>query len=182
MNAAQKLENPERLRELRPEETLKNIGLENGQVLCDIGAGSGIFTLPAAQITSGPVYALDVREDFLQLIQEKAQALGLNNIHTVQVEGTAFDLPDCTADIVLMVTVLHEIPDKPAFLQEIYHILKKNGKAALIEFHPRRTPMGPPPERRMQQEEVETLFSSAGFKPEEEFDLGENFYCKVFLK
>ena len=182
MNSAQKLENPERLRELSPEKTLRRIGLTKNHTLCDIGAGSGIFTIPAARITAGTVYALDLRNDFLQLIDEKAEEERLDNVHTMLVKGTVFGLPDKTADIALMATVLHEVRDKAAFLRETLRVLKDGGKAVLIEFHPRRTPIGPPPERRLSKEEVERLFSATGFTSVQEFDFGENFYCVVFRK
>lgn len=67
-----KLENPARLAELNPKATLKRIGLRVGDVLCDIGAGSGIFAIPAAQITCGLVYAVELRADMLGIITDKA--------------------------------------------------------------------------------------------------------------
>ncbi len=63
-----KLENPERLAELSPKETLMKIGLGEQDVICDIGSGSGIFTIPAAQITANTVFALDINNEFLDII------------------------------------------------------------------------------------------------------------------
>ena len=182
MNTAEKLENPWRLAELRPEWALKQIGLKPNQVLCDIGAGSGIFTLAAARITSGMVYALDIQQDMLNYIDQKAKAENLTNIQLIPVHGQTFDLPDATVDIILMVTVFHEIFDKSTFLAETHRILNKDGQVMLIEFHGSRTPMGPPPERRISKPDAKALFNTAGFNLIKDFDLGKNFYCNVFQK
>lgn len=177
-----KFENPVRLAELSPIDTLKRIGLNDGMAVCDIGAGSGVFTLPAAQLTKNTVYALDVNEGALTTIREKALTLGLDNIKTVKVSGDRLDLADSTADIVLMVTVLHEIENRPPFVSETARLLKTGGKAAVIEFHKRETPMGPPVWHRIDEDEVMELFAAAGFRAEDRFPLGENFYCQVFVK
>ena len=181
MNAKQmKLENPLRLEELKMEETLKKIGLEEDKVLCDIGAGSGIFTIPGAKITKETVYALDINDEMLSIIAEKAKTEGIDNIKLIKVEDEHFNLTDHAADIVLMVTVLHEISNTTVFLEEVKRILKDKGRIAVIEFHKRRTSMGPPPEQRLGSDEVSAKLTNTGFKVDKEFDLGDNYYCLVF--
>ena len=58
----EKLENPARIAELSPQNTLKRIGLEPGMVFADIGAGTGIFAIPAAIMTREKVFALEISE------------------------------------------------------------------------------------------------------------------------
>lgn len=175
-----KLENPLRLAELNPTETLKRIGLLANYSLCDIGAGSGIFTLPAASITRNKVYALEISDEMLTIIGAKAQAEGRDNIELVKVKGDHFALEDHLVDIVLLVTVLHEIENITALLEELQRIVKDNGKIAVIEFHKRVTPMGPPIDHRMGKEDTVANLKKAGFIVCEDFDLGDNFYCLVF--
>ena len=74
---ANRFENPERLAELSPAKTLIKIGLEDGMTLCDIGAGSGIFSVAAAKITTAKVFATDINPEMLSVIAEKANAQGL---------------------------------------------------------------------------------------------------------
>jgi len=181
MNKKQmKFENPVRLEELKPEATLKKIGLQENQVLCDIGAGSGIFTIPAAKITKNKVYALELNEEMLSVIGEKASAEGIKNIELIRVEDDQFELMDHSVDIVLLVTVFHEVPNKAVFLHEIKRILKDHGRIAVIEFHKRETPMGPSLEHRMGEDIVTAHFETIGFHVSQEFDLGDNFYCLIF--
>lgn len=178
--AQTKLENPIRIEELSPAKTLQRIGFPGGAVLCDLGAGSGIFTIPAARLTRNKVYALEKNEELLSVIRDKAQAEKLSNIEAVKVDGDGLPLEGGSADLVLMATVLHEIDDKTALLNEVRRVLKPGGRVAILEFHKRATPMGPPVDRRLAREELGPLFEGIGFHRTDQFDLGENFYCAVF--
>jgi ubiquinone/menaquinone biosynthesis C-methylase UbiE len=175
-----KLENPVRLEELNPTNTLKKIGLQENHILCDIGAGSGIFTIPAARITRKEVYALDINDEMLSIISRKAEAESITNIELIKVKDDHFEIMDNSIDIALLVTVLHEIQNPAVFLTEIKRILKNNGQIAVIEFHKRDTPIGPPINHRMGKDEVTDQLKNIGFIVHKDFDLGDNFYCLVF--
>jgi hypothetical protein len=77
--------------------------------------------------------------------------------------------------------VLHEVDDKEALLFEIKRIIKTSGRFAIIEFHAKETPMGPPVLHRLDKNTVNTLCVYCGFLKYMEFDLGDNFYCMVFV-
>lgn len=176
----EKLEAPERIKELNPAATLMRIGLKENDVLCDIGAGTGVFTVPAARITKNKVYGLDNDKDMLRIIKQKAETECLKNVELIKVEDEHFSLPDYIADIVLMVTVLHEIENSQEFLAEAKRILKNGGKIAVIEFHKWQTPKGPPPGHRISKKEIISRLYNAGFAVWEDFDLGENYNCLIF--
>lgn len=175
-----KLENPARLAELSPKKTLRKIGLREGDVFCDIGAGSGIFTIAGAQLTSNQVFALEINEEFLKIIGEKARKENLINIKTMQVMGEHYDIEAATVDLAILVTVLHEIENKDGLLTELKRIIKDSGKLAVIDFHQEQTPMGPPPAHRISKDEVIALGAAYGFSRSDAFNLGDNFYCVVF--
>jgi len=178
----EKLENPRRVAELAPAATLARLGLRDGQTLCDIGAGSGLFSLAAARITSGAVWAADIDAELLAELDTRARAEGLANLHILPVSGCAYPIPDGSADWALLVTVLHEIPARHALLAELRRLLKPAGRAVLVEFHAGRTPMGPPPAHRLGAPEAESLFTGAGFAKEQEFSLGENLYVQTYIR
>lgn len=181
-----RLDNPVRAAELNPEATLVRLGFQAGQVLCDIGAGSGIFTIPAARLaTADPttkVLALDIKPEMLDAIRHKAQDAGLQNIDLRQVIDHGLPVEDRTVDLALLVTVLHEIIDYPVFLSEIQRMLKPGGRLAVIEFHDRETPFGPPVPERLGQSAVTERVTAAGFAATESFELGPNFYALIFIK
>lgn len=174
-----KLENPERIRELNPEATLKRIGVGEKDVICDIGAGSGIFTVTAAKITNNLCLALETDDEMLEFIAQKAKNEKLSNVKTVKVSGPRFDIEDNTVDLVILVTVLHEVENKGALLAEIKRILKSDGRLAIIEFRKLQTPMGPPVMHRISQDEIIKLCDEVGLSKADEFGLGDNFYAMV---
>lgn len=177
-----KFENPVRLFDLDPENTLRRIGLTREKAFCDIGAGSGIFATQAAKMTDGPVYAIDIDPDMLDIIREKADVEVLPNLKAQRVIDGVFPLLDQSVDLALMVTVFHEIDSKELFLNETERILKSNGHVAVIEFHKGDTPYGPPIPHRIAREDVLEQFQNAGFSVEAEFTLGETYYGIVFRK
>ena len=179
---AHRLESPARLAELRLVETLRRIGMREDSVVADIGTGSGIFALAAASLTRGTVYALDIRADMLEIVARKTGQAGAGNVQGVLVTEQGFGLPPGTVDIALMCTVLHEIADKTCFLADAAALLKPSGRLAVIEFHKRETPMGPPIPRRLGQPELMEAASAVHLSLAEAFDLGDNFYCTVFTK
>lgn len=176
----EKLENPARLAELNPVEALKKIGIGKQDIVCDIGAGSGIFTIPAAKMTKNTVFALELNVGFLKIINEKAKAQKLLNIVTKQVTGDYYDIHSDSVDVVILVTVLHEIENKEVLFTEIKRIMKPQAKLAIIEFHKQQTPMGPPAVLRLSKEEVSQLCSDFGLSRTGDYDLGENMYCIQF--
>ncbi|NMC28274.1 MAG: methylase, partial [Syntrophomonadaceae bacterium] len=77
-------------------------------------------------------------------------------------------------------TIMHELTDRGSMLAEVKRILKEAGRLAVIEFHKRDTPMGPPPGRRLDQEALADDIEKRGFTLVDSFELGENMYCLVF--
>ena len=178
----EKLENPARVAELAPEATLRRIGLGPDDAVCDVGAGSGLFSLAAARLTRGAVFALDTDAEILGTLARRAAAEGLSQLRTVPVSGVAYPLPDGACDLALLVTVLHEISERDALAAELGRLLRPSGRVCLIEFRAESTPMGPPPERRVGAEAARALFARHGFAPEREFLLGSSFYCQVYTR
>ncbi|MEQ8236120.1 MAG: methyltransferase domain-containing protein [Syntrophomonadaceae bacterium] len=174
-----KLENPDRIQELDPVRTLLRIGLRDGLTMADIGAGSGVFAMPAARITSGMVHVLEISDEMLEYIAGKAKNQNIANIELIKVESDHLDLVDHSVDIALMATVMHELPDRGSMLAEVKRILKEAGRLAVIEFHKRDTPMGPPPGRRLDQKALADDIEKRGFVLVDSFELGENMYCLV---
>ncbi|WP_018306909.1 class I SAM-dependent methyltransferase [Desulfitobacterium hafniense] len=183
MNKQQnKLENPKRLEELNPKVTLERIGFKENYVLCDIGAGSGVFTIPAAKMTENVVYALEANPEMLKIIEGKANDEMITNINYIYVDSDHFNIKAKSVDVVLLVTVLHEIEGISSFMKEVERLLNDYGKIAVIEFHKRETPMGPPISHRISKEEVLAALHDIDFESQDDFELGDNFYCITFTR
>lgn len=179
-NKISKFENPIRLAELDPVGTLTRLGFKENMVLCDIGAGTGIFSLPATKLSNGDVFALEISDSMIKILEDKKAAGKILNLKIMKVGSEALPLKDDTCDMAVIVTVLHELEDKNLMLKEVKRLLRPKGRLLIIEFHKRITPMGPPVAHRISEDFTEELCKNNGFKTTDKFNLGENFYGIVF--
>ncbi len=175
-----KFESPQRLEELDPRNTLIKAGFQENMVLCDIGAGSGIFSFPAAQISSNDIYALEISDPMIELLKSRMTENKIQNLKIRKVDSDLLPLENDICDMALMVTVFHEIENKESMLGEIKRILKEKGRFMIIEFHKRETPMGPPVDHRISEEDVEKICNHNNFITIEKFPMGDNFYGIIF--
>ena len=79
------LDSSNRVARLKIDETVAKLNIKAGEVVADIGAGSGLFSFPLAKavLPGGKVYAVDIEEGLLQHIVARAKELKLTNIQTV---------------------------------------------------------------------------------------------------
>ena len=174
-----KFENEKRVKELDIVNSLKKAGLKDGMVVCDYGAGTGIVTAEAAQLTSETVFALDMDPGMIGLIEDKVGAQSLTNVKTVKVKSDQLPLEDASIDLFILVTVLHEIDGVPTFVKGIKRVLKPEGKVMVIDFYKKETPMGPPASGRMSAYQAARHFFREDINLDEQYDLGENLYLLV---
>lgn len=177
-----KLESPARIADLDPAGTLERIGLGPHATVCDIGAGSGLFSFATSSCTTGPVYAVDTDAGVLEQLSDKARQTGAENVVALPVDGLPYPLEDGSIDLTLLVAVLHEIAEKDALFAEVNRILAPSGRVAVVEFREGSTPMGPPSSRRLNPSEVDRLLAVRNFERVDAFDVGENFYCRVYRR
>ncbi len=134
--------------------------------IVDMGCGYGTFTIPAAQINQGMVYALDIENKMVLTTQEKARKASLKNVCAVQRDlmnlGTG--LPDNSCKYVMLFNILHaEEPLK--LLIEAKRILQPDGTVGIIHWiHDAATPRGPSLEIRPKPEQCISWLSNAAFK------------------
>ncbi|MFC4767676.1 class I SAM-dependent methyltransferase [Effusibacillus consociatus] len=159
-----KLDNPERRTLLPPTEILAELNIQEKDDVADIGCGPGFFTIPAAKMTNGTVYAVDVEPQMLDYIKEKSAAEGVANIKLVQSDAEKIDLPDASVDKVFCAFVLHEVGDLQQGLMEIKRILRSGGKLLVFEWEKKVTESGPPVEERLDATVLEKKIQAIGFK------------------
>ena len=120
---------------------------EKGMHILDAGCGPGRLTLPLAEAVGpkGEVTALDIQEDMLARVRQKAQTAGLENIQFLHAGLGDGKLPQNYFDQAVLVTVFGEIPDPVSALKEIYAALKPGGVLSVTEvifdphFHRKET-------------------------------------------
>ncbi len=135
-----KLENPERVSALDPENTLIRAGFENGMTLCDVGAGTGLFSFAAAGISSGNIYALEISDVMIGFLSEVKARRSVSNLTILKVVSDILPLEDKSCDMAVMCAVLHELEGKEAMLGEIGRILRESGILLVIDWQKRERP------------------------------------------
>ncbi|HEY82720.1 MAG TPA: methyltransferase domain-containing protein [Dehalococcoidia bacterium] len=120
---------------------IERSGIKPGMTVMDLGCGSGAFTLSVAQAVGeqGRVYAVDIQPAMLRQLERKLarpENESIRNIELTQASAGALPFPDASFDLVYMVTVLQEIPDKGQALREITRVLRPGGLLAVSEFLP----------------------------------------------
>ena len=130
------LERPERVAEEMPDAMVAMMGLEDGDVVADIGAGSGFFTRRIARLVAptGTVYAVDIQPEMLEILQGYVEEEGVTGVVPVLSEFDDPKLPEGEIDWILLVDVYHEFGNHEAMLAKMRQALKPDGRVALLEY------------------------------------------------
>jgi len=170
-----------------PVELIDLLEIDKGNVAADFGCGPGYYTFALADKVGedGKVYALDVLPEALESIESKIKSNGYGNIFTKRVnlekEGGS-NLGDETMDWVVMKNVLFQNKDKKTILGEARRVLRSGGKALIVEWNEKDSPMGPGKELRISPEEMKRIVSEENFSIEKEFNVGDFHYAIVVGK
>lgn len=131
------LERPERQEEERTDLLLEALALKPGEVVADIGAGSGYFSWRMAQKVgaSGTVHAVDIQQEFLDLLMVNMRKRGVGEI-VKPVLGTVQDpkLPAAAVDTILLVDVYHEFDYPYEMAGAMARALKPGGRIVFVEY------------------------------------------------
>ncbi len=118
--------------------TIQRLDLSPGMNVLDAGCGPGRLTLPIAENVAphGEVTAIDIQEGMLREAQERAREANLTNIRFLRIGVGEGKLERNHFDRAVLVTVLGEIPDREAALQDIFEALKPGGILVVEETLP----------------------------------------------
>lgn len=159
-------ESPDRLAWQKPEEVLDALSIAPGQTVCDIGAGPGYFALRVARRVGqgGRVFAVDVEPKILDVLRARLEKAGVRNVTPVL--GLADDplLPVRSCDLVLIVDAYHHFPDRPRYLARLTALLRPGGRLANVDWHKRKTAIGPEAGHRVSREEFLSDAEKAGLR------------------
>lgn len=157
---------------------------QNVADVVEFRCGYGTFTMPAAKTAKGIVYAIDIEEEMIKRVAERANEEKLNNIKMLLRDfvNEGSGLEDRSVDYAILFNILHaEKPEE--LLKEAYRILKPEGKLGVIHWnYDPETPRGPPMTIRPRPEQCIKWAIEAGFKFENRYDLKPYHYSLVFSK
>jgi predicted methyltransferase len=128
-------EYPDRDKKLQIDRVMDLLGIMAGKNVADIGAGSGWFTVRAAQRVgpTGAVLAEDINPLAIEAIGKRALKEDLSNVRTVLGSPDDPRLPTGSVDAVLMLKVYHEIAHPLVFLKALKPALRAGAKVGIID-------------------------------------------------
>lgn len=169
------LERTDRETTERPEHVLDVIGLSKTDVVADVGAGSGYFTVRIARrVTEGRVIATDLQKEMLAMISAKVQKLGLTNVETRLVTAEDARLPPGGVDVALFVDVYHELPRPALTLAQVKTGLRgpnatdggRGGRLVLVEYRGEDPSVPIKPDHKMTLAQIRRELDASGFSIE----------------
>ena len=159
------LERDSREEEENTKLTISKLPINENSKVADVGAGSGFYTFRIAnRVPKGKVYAVDIQQEALNYINNKAEKQKVDNVITVLGTEKSPNLPENTLDLVIMVDVYHELAFPKEMLENIKKSLNPTGKLLLIEYRGEDPKVAIKPLHKMTVKQVKKELEANGFK------------------
>ncbi len=177
------LEDPKRDAYQKPHEVIHALNLKSGEVIADIGAGSGYFTFHLARHVGdkGKVYAVDVSPEMILHVNRRIREQKANNVVTLLADPDDPLLPDRSVNRFFFSDSWHHIENQSKYLSLMKRMLKPGGEIVMIDFHKKELPVGPPMQMKIAREDLIKQLDSNGYRLAKEHSFLPYQYFLVFV-
>lgn len=164
-----------------PDVVTSHFHLREGDVVADLGAGSGFFLKPLSVAVGpqGKIYAIEIQKNLVEKLGEYAHLSGIQNVEPLwcdlEEEG-GIKLENETLDAAIVVNTLFQIQDKEMLVNEIRRVLKRGGVLHVIDWTESFRSLGPQPKDVIVKDDAVALFEAKQFVLEKEFPAGDHHY------
>jgi ubiquinone/menaquinone biosynthesis C-methylase UbiE len=176
------LDDPNRDAYQKPHEVLTALNLKAGEVIADIGAGSGYFTFRLAHQVGpkGKVYAVDVSPDMIRYLNRRIRDQKVANVVSVLADPDDPLLAQQSVNRFFICDVWHHIENPAKYLSTMKKMLKPGGEIVMIDFHKKELPFGPPAQMKIAREDLVKQMDANGFRLAKEHTFLPYQYFLVF--
>jgi arsenite methyltransferase len=159
------LDDPKRDAYQKPHEVLAALAIKPGEVIADVGAGSGYFTFRLAHHIGdkGKMYAVDVSPEMILHLNRRIRQLKAMNVTSILADPDDPLLADGSLDRFFFSNSWHHIENRTKYLSLIRKMLKPGGAVVMIDFHKQELPVGPPLQMKIAREDVIKEMEANGF-------------------
>jgi arsenite methyltransferase len=176
------LEDPKRDTYQKPHEVMTALNIKPGEVIADIGAGSGYFTFRLAHFVGdkGKVYAVDVSPDMIRHVNRRIRETMTTNVVTILADNDDPLLLDRSVNRFFICDVWHHVENQTKYLSLMKKMLKPGGEIVMIDFHKKELPFGPPMQMKIAREDLIKQMETNGFRVSKEHTFLPHQYFLVF--
>lgn len=130
------LDRPERESEESPTRLVDALELKGGEVVADLGAGSGYLTFRMAPKVGekGKILAVEIQAEMIAELRKKIEKDKIANVEAIRCTESDPKLPEAGVDLVLMVDVYHELAFPYEVMLAVRKSLKPRGRVVLVEY------------------------------------------------
>jgi|SRR5262245_13074443 len=173
------LESERRVEGLQINKIIEALKIKPGQRICDLGAGSGLFSRPLAQKVGdkGIVYAVDIDPELIKHIDRTIAEHKLTSIKTILASEADPKLPE-KVDLIVIIDTMHHIANQPAYIKGLKQYLKPGARIAVIDFN--KNWPGGHEKLAYTVDDLDGWMSGGGFKRIEKHDFLENDFFVVY--
>ena len=166
----------------KPTALVEALELRPGACVADLGAGTGYMSrhLAAAVGPRGTVLAVDTEPNLVVHLRARAEREGTANVVPVLASPDNPRLPTGMVDLVLVVDTYHHLDDRLRYLRALREALRPGGRVAIVDWHERPLPVGPPPEHKLARARVLAEMDEAGYALVGEPDVLPYQYFLIF--
>ena len=177
------LERESREKEEHTSRLIKNMNIQPGDAIADIGAGSGYHVFKMAPLAAeGTIYAVDIQQEMLDVIKRKKDDQNFNSIGVVKGSEKSIGLPENSVDKILMVDVYHEFSFPYEMIQSMKKALRKDGKIFLIEYRAEDPDIPIKKLHKMSEKQAIKEFDASGFKLDKNISNLPWQHCMIFIR
>jgi SAM-dependent methyltransferase len=178
------LERPERTTEERPDLLIESFNAQPGQVIADIGAGTGYFSLPLAELVgpAGKILAVDIQQPMLDKLKFRMKKRNATNIELILGKEDDPNLPGCAVDMAFMVDVYHEFNFPYEMVAKLCDALKTGGRLIFVEYRAEDPDVPIKPLHKMTQKQVIKEMAPHPLRHVETLDLLPRQHVIIFEK
>lgn len=159
------LERPSRAEKEQPAVLVDSMTLAPTDVVADIGAGTGYFTVRLApKVPQGRVFAVDIQPEMLNIMRRKIDKSDIDNVTLTKGTVTDPKLPRDSIDAALMVDAYHEFSHPREMMQNLQEALAPGGRVFLVEYRKEDPSIPIKPLHKMTEAQARKELEAVGFE------------------
>ncbi len=168
----------------KPSELVAALGLARGDIVADLGAGTGYLSsrLAAAVGAEGTVLAVETEPNLVVHLRQRAEREKTPNVVPVLASASEPRLPVGLVDLILVVDAYHHLDDRRTYLRALRRFLRPNGRVAIVDWQKRELPVGPDLDHKLPREQVLEEMRASGYRLAAEHAMLPYQYFLVFAQ